>query len=288
MAPSDDELASDEEEVDVPEAPRDSCHSSTEGNDSSYDDEGSLSSGDASTGAARTGKRKTPQGFVDDDNDSNRGSGTQALDDLKSRTKSKWTVEQDHQLLVRMQLETQSAGTERVSVPTAVKKELAQSLGQKEEAIVRRWFSLSRQRTSEGGRGWQKKKKEKRDVVSVLTTSELREEERPEESSSRVSRSSRTGLSEASEASESRRKSRPTKEHGPNLWSPEEVAIFDRLTKGLARQEIDFNDIVAQLPDPSKRSAKACNSFYWRRVHGREKDRSSQGTLAHHVRPIHQ
>lgn len=268
-----------DDEVDVLEPSQGSCHSSSEEDDSSCDGEGSLSPSDASAGTFRTGKSGTSQDFDGDDDDFNHGSGKQALHGLNSSIEDKWTPEQIQLLLEKMQLEMRSAGTGRVPIPTAiVKNELAQSLGQGEEAIVRRWLFLSGQHTSKGRRRRQKKKK--RNVVSTLDSPEPRTEEQAQESSSRLPRSSRLGRSEAAETSEPGRKIRPTKEHGLTLWSPEEVAIFNRLTEGRSKQDIDFEDIAAQLPGPSKRSVKACMSFFWRRTHGQEKGRPSQGKLS--------
>lgn len=276
MVLSDDE----DDEVDVLEPSQDGCHSSSEENDSSCDDEGSLSSSDASAGTSRTDKSGTRQDFDGDDDDFNHGSGKQALHGLNSSIENTWTPEQDQLLLERMQLETRSAGAGRVSAPTAVvKKELAQFLDREEEAIVRRWLFLSGQHRSKGGDRRQKKKK-RRNVVSTLDNPESRKEEQAQESSSRLPRSSRLGRSEAAETSESGRKIWPTKEHGLTLWSPEEVAVFNSLTKGRRKQDIDFEDIAARLPGPSKRSVKACMSFFWRRTHGQGKGRPSQGKLS--------
>ncbi|KAK7736403.1 hypothetical protein SLS63_003381 [Diaporthe eres] len=111
------------------------------------------------------------------------------------------------------------------------------------------------------------KKWKKRNMVPVLAKSALQEEVQTPASSSRLPHSERPGQSEVAVASESRRKIRPAKEHRTQLWSPREIEILTKLTKGFNKwEDIDFKYIAAQLPDPSRRSAKACKSFWVRRV----------------------
>lgn len=131
---------------------------------------------------------------------------------------------------------------------------------------------------NEGRRGSNGLKKwKKRSMVPVLTKPALQEEQRTPESSSRLPHSERPGHSMPGE-SESRRKIRPAKEHRTQLWSPPEIQILTKLTKDFNKwEDIDFKYIAAQLPDPSRRSAKACKSFWVRRV---EPSRPSKGMLS--------
>ncbi|KAG6360841.1 hypothetical protein INS49_011908 [Diaporthe citri] len=111
------------------------------------------------------------------------------------------------------------------------------------------------------------KKWKKRNMVPVLTKSALQQEEQTPTSSSRLPYSERPGQSEVAGASVSRRKIRPAKEHRTQLWSPREIEILTNLTKGFNKlEDIDFKYIAAQLPDPFRRSEKACKSFWVRRV----------------------
>lgn len=127
------------------------------------------------------------------------------------------------------------------------------------------------------------KKWKKRNMVPVLAKSALQEEVQTPASSSRLPHSERPGQSEVAVASESRRKIRPAKEHRTQLWSPREIEILTKLTKGFNKwEDIDFKYIAAQLPDPSRRSAKACKSFWVRRV---EPSLSSKGMLSDHEPP---
>lgn len=87
------------------------------------------------------------------------------------------------------------------------------------------------------------------------------------DSSSRLLHSKLPGQSEAAEASESRRKSRLAREPHAQLWSTQEIEVVTKLTQGLNKvEEIDFKYIAAQLPDSFRRSEKACQSFWARRV----------------------
>lgn len=132
---------------------------------------------------------------------------------------------------------------------------------------------------NEGRRGLNGLKKwKKRNMVPVLAKSALQEEEKAPASSSRPPHSERPGQAEVMGASESRRKIRPAKDHRAQLWSPPEIEIITKLTKGFNKwEDIDFKYIAAQLPDPSRRSAKACKSFWVRRV---EPSRPSKGMLS--------
>lgn len=122
------------------------------------------------------------------------------------------------------------------------------------------------------------KKWKKRNMVSVLTKSALQEETQAPASSSRLPHSERPGQSEAAEVSESRRKIQPAKDHRAQLWSPPEIEILTKLTKGFYKwEDIDFKHIAAQLPDPFRRSEKACKSFWVRRV---EPCRRSKGMIS--------
>lgn len=111
--------------------------------------------------------------------------------------------------------------------------------------------------------------KKARNMVPVLTKSAPQEEKQAPESSS-LPHPKWPEQPEVPEASESRRKVRPAKEPHAQLWSPQEIEIVTTLTEGLNKmEEIDFKYIAAQLPDPFRRSEKACKSFWVRRIEPR-------------------
>lgn len=216
----------------------------------------------------------------DDDGDSSYREGRRGLREKNSRDKKKWTPEQDLLLSKTMQSEMQSAGVEHMSVPLTVKKELARSFGRREKAISQRWLFLSGHNTWDGLKKWKKKK---RNVVPVRIKSALQDEGQAPASSSRLPHSEQPRRTEAAEASQSRRKIRPAKEHRTQVWSPQEIEILTKLTKGLnKREDINFKYIAAQLPDPSKRSEKACKTFWARRV---ESSQTSKGMLSNRPPP---
>lgn len=123
--------------------------------------------------------------------------------------------------------------------------------------------------------------KKARNMVPVLTKSAPQEEKQAPESSS-LPHPEWPEQPEATEASESRRKVRPAKEPHAQLWSPQEIEIVTTLTEGLNKmEEIDFKYIAAQLPDPFRRSEKACKSFWVRRV----EPRLSKGMISNYPPP---
>lgn len=163
--------------------------------------------------------------------------------EMNSWIKNRWTPEQDRLLTKRMHSEMQSAGVATMSVPKTVMKELGRSFGRKEKSISRRWSYLSGNSTWGGS---DKRKKTKRVVGSILARIEPQGEE-------------------SAPASQQAREDRPTKENRLLQWSPQEIETLDRLTKGIDKAaDIDFKEILHQMPDPSRRTVAGCNVF-WRR-----------------------
>lgn len=197
--------------------------------------------------------------------------------EMASWIKNRWTPEQDGLLIERMQSEMQSAGVTAMTVPLAMREELARLLGRKEKSIARRWSQLSR--TSKGLEA-EKRQTKKRTVDSILAKAEAQgqTEEQSPAPFSRLSQFDTLVQSEAAEASKPRRKSQSTKEPRVSTWSPHEVEALTRLTQGFNRMaDIDFKDVAARLPSPSMRTEKACKVFWARHVQSQQPDK---GTLS--------
>lgn len=208
----------------------------------------------------------------DDDDDYSDHEARRVVRDLHSRNKYKWTTEQDRILWETMLREIQSAGVEHMSVPLAVKQELARRFGRTERAISRRWLLLSGRGTWNGLEKWKKKT----NVAPVLARSAPQEERRASASYSRLLHPEIFRQSEGAVALEPQHEIGPTRDYHASTWSPQEIEILTTLTRGLHRSaDIDFKHIAAQMPDPSRRTVDACRRFWERRV---KSPRPSQGT----------
>ncbi|KAG8161930.1 hypothetical protein KVR01_007695 [Diaporthe batatas] len=187
------------------------------------------------------------QGGGDDQTDHavNRGSQVSATH-VKN---NKWTPEQDQLLKSTVQSKMQSSAVVTISIPPLVKKELAKSLGRSEKAISRRWAFLS-------GDG-------KRHETQEPRKSKEKDESQAESSSSRP------------QASDTARRPEAARGPGPrcpvqapsSTWSREEHISICRSTHGLIRSQIDFKKVASALPDPSRRTASACRSYWKRYIH---------------------
>lgn len=211
----------------------------------------------------------------DDDGDrdaSNEPEVKRGSHEFPSYTKIKWTPQQDQLLTDMMHTAIQSSGISTMPVPSAVRKKMARSVGCSERTISRRWLFLSGH-NSWNGTG-QSRKKSGEIVTSISVQNEPTREIKVPEASSMLPLSDTSRQSEAVQALELRRQSQSTS----SAWSPEEHESIMKSTKGKTRDGIDFKKVAAELPDPSRRTADACRSYWSRKIQSLFLD---NGTLSH-------
>lgn len=192
--------------------------------------------------------------------------------EFPSHNKIIWTPQQDQLLTDMMYTAIQSSGVATMSVPSDVRKKLARSVGCSERTISRRWLFLSGHDTWNGTGRSRKKIRDK--VLSIPVQNEPRRGIEAPESSSRLRLSDTPPQSEVAQISGLRRQSQPSS----SAWSLKEHESIMESTKGKTRDQIDFKEVAAELPFPSRRTAKACRSYWSRKIQSLFLD---EGTLSH-------
>lgn len=265
---------SDEDEDEL--APhQDGSLSSSEESDLSSAEEGSSFSGD-STGAPQTGKRGSGQSSSSEDQSDlgaleKRGPG--------NPPKGPWSAVEE--ALIRSRMATQLQIQGNLEIPRETAMELSDILPRRSESAIRnKWRALKNKATqsdlgriegkmtAHNARGKaqvedpERKKRYKEDSGSMVEDDDSEDNDSKGNGVNRDSHkfASTPGQSQAVKSSGSRSQSQPMS----STWSPSEHASIFKSTKGLQSNQIDWGKVRARLPDPSRRTADACRS-YWRR-----------------------